>query len=299
MDAAIIRQGELVGRGIMAYETTEEVGAVEHLLVDVKQARVIGLLCKTAGLIGRKQSLSWSQIVKIGKDRLVVQMEPVPNLVAASEAQLAAAQNMTGLEVWTDGGDHLGQVVDLCVNQATGEVQQYLFILNHPPRAEADGDAPMIETPPVYTIEPQMIISAGRKRMMIAEEDAQRSRLYPQPITIISSSPAAARQRPEIPTELGELVQGAQSIAGNVTKRVKQFTHEQIASPDFIEADSLPDITEQLKAKTEQVKQQLGKTSFGRSLGQSLSQTLDRFKRPQVAEESIDVEAFEVWEEDE
>ncbi len=54
MDAAIIRQGELVGRGIMAYETTEEVGAVEHLLVDLKQAKVIGLLCKTAGLIGRE-----------------------------------------------------------------------------------------------------------------------------------------------------------------------------------------------------------------------------------------------------
>lgn len=299
MDAAIIRQGELVGRGIMAYETTEEVGAVEHLLVDVKQAKVIGLLCKTAGLIGRKQSLSWSQVMKIGKDRLVVQMESAPNLVAASEAQLAAAQNMTGLEVWTDGGDHIGQVVDLCIEQSTGEVQQYLFILNHPRLAEADGDQPLIETPPVYTIEPQMIISAGRKRMMIAEEDAQRSRLYGQPITIIRTPAATPRQRPEIPTELGELVQGAQSLAGNVTKRVKQFTNEQIAHQDFVEADSLPDITEQLKAKTEQVKQQFGKTSFGRSIGQSLGHTLDRFKRPQVTEESIDVEAFEVWEEDE
>ncbi len=282
----------------MAYETTEEVGAVEHLLVDVKQAKVIGLLCKTAGLMARKQSLSWSQVMKIGKDRLVVQMESAPNLVAANEAQLAAAQNMTGLEVWTDGGDHIGQVVDLCIDQSTGEVQQYLFILNHPPLAEADSDQPLIETPPVYTIEPQMIISAGRKRMMIAEEDAQRSRPYSQPITIIST-PAAVRARPEIPTELGELMQGAQSFAGNVTKRMKQFTNEQLAHQDFVEADSLPDIAEQLKAKTEQVKQQLGKTPFGRSIGQSLGNTLDRFKRPQVSEESIDVEAFEVWEEDE
>ncbi len=38
MDEAIIRQGELVGRGIMSYETTEEIGVVEHLLVNVQKA---------------------------------------------------------------------------------------------------------------------------------------------------------------------------------------------------------------------------------------------------------------------
>ena len=37
VDTAIIRQGELIGRELMAYETAEAVGSVEHLLVDIKR----------------------------------------------------------------------------------------------------------------------------------------------------------------------------------------------------------------------------------------------------------------------
>ena len=200
MDTAIIRQGELVGQGVMAYETTEEMGTVEHLLVDVRRSHVVGLVCKAAGLMGRKQSLSWSQVVKIGRDSIVIHIDmpsDTPSTVAANESQLAAAQNMTGLEVWTDGGDHIGRVVDLRLDQATGEVQQYLFALNQveEPIAEepiAEESAALAEssgsgsaeeeTMSVYAIDPQAIISAGRKRMMIAEEDARRSQPYAHPL---------------------------------------------------------------------------------------------------------------------
>lgn len=352
MDAAIIRQGELVGRGVMAYETAEEVGTVEHLLVDVKLAQVVGLVCKAVGLMGRKQSLSWSQLVNVGRDSIVVHTV-VPSTVAASESPLAAAQDMTGLEVWTDGGDHIGRVVDLCLEQATGKVQQYLFALNQEERqeegqeegqgaepiaadgaalAESSGALAEEETVSVYAIDPQAIISAGRKRMMIAEEDARRVQPYAYPLTLPtspsrSSAPWRPEQLPEMPTDFNELLQKGQSFAGKVTnqirQRARQFTDEQLANQDRIEVNSLPDITEQLQNKTEQVKQQmqaqlkkakekaqdqidnsrledrLGNTPLGRSLGQ----TLDRFKRPKKSDhiepaESIDVDAFEVWEDD-
>ena len=54
MDTATIRQGELMGKGIMAYETTEEVGRVAHLLVEMKAAKVVGLVYKAPGLDGAK-----------------------------------------------------------------------------------------------------------------------------------------------------------------------------------------------------------------------------------------------------
>ena len=355
MDAAIIRQGELVGRGVMAYETAEAAGTVEHLLVDVKLAQVVGLVCKAAGLMGRKQSLSWSQLVNVGRDSIVVHTN-VPSIGAASELSLAAAQDMTGLEVWTDGGDHIGRVVDICLDQATGKVQQYLFALSQPAEqvaelaaepvtedsaaiAESGGALAEEETLTVYAVEPGAIISAGRKRMMIAEEDARRSfaagalpsQPYTHPLTVptASSRPASWRpeQLPEMPTDFNELLQKGQSFAGKVTnqirQRARQFTDEQLANQDVVEGNSLPDITEQLQSKTEQVKQQmqaqlkkakekaqdqidnsrledrLGNTSLGRSLGQ----TLDRFKRPKKSDqaepiEPIDVDAFEVWEDD-
>jgi uncharacterized protein YrrD len=344
----MIRQGELVGRQLMAYETTEEVGTVEHLLVDMKLAQVVGLVyktaAKTAGLIARRQTLSWSQLVKIGRDRILIHHPAELTEHAEAAAQLAAAQDVVGLEVWTDGGDRIGQIVDLCLDVATGKVQQYLFTLNYsgePSEVDLADELDHSEddferseaaakTVSAYIIAPQTIISAGRKRMMIAEEDAYRAKLYDQPLsTLLSVKPSArldwrSEQLPEMPTDFGELLQRGQSLAGRVGERVKQqakrFTDERLAHQDLVDADSLPEIADQLQAKTDQLKQQmqqrfhqakdqldhqledrLGHTSLGRSLGRSLDQTLGRFKRspaPKPPEDPIDIEAFEVWEDD-
>lgn len=356
VDTVMIRQGELVGRGIMAYETTEEVGIVEHLLVDMKSSQVVALSYKTPGLLARRQALSWAQLVNIGRDRIIVHTQAADEATAVSS--LAAAQKMTGLEVWTDGGDHIGHVVDLCLNIETGDVQKYLFARhpnqpdNHQPDNSPLNDsqsnyhadetaaptAPIAAPVTVFEIAPQAIISTGRKRMMIAEEEAQQAQPYHQPLEIHTAPSQSDRhiewsadQLPDMPKDLKELLHQGQSLAGKVTQQVKQrakqFTDEQLAHQDFVDADSLPDITEQLQAKTEQVKQQMQqqlkkatdkvrenaqdqldsplgkqvsdrieKTPFGRSLGQ----TLNRFKRPQPPKtlDPIDVEAFEVWEDD-
>ncbi|MBE9061942.1 PRC-barrel domain-containing protein [cf. Phormidesmis sp. LEGE 11477] len=360
MEAAIIRQGELVGRGMMAYETTEEVGVVEHLLVNVQQAKVVGLTYKTPhkalGLIGRRQHLDWAQLVKIGKDRIVVQSE----IREAVESRLSAAQDMTNLEVWTDGGDLIGRVVDICFDQGSGQVEQYLFALKvEEDAAEAEAAKKATAKPAdetatldletaddeaigeddeslssvaasVYAIEPRTIISAGRKRMMIAEEDAARSQPYHQLLTLPPKQAAEPlksnwkpEQLPEIPTDFGELLQKGQSLAGQVGERVreqaKRFTEGSESERE--NREELPEITEQLQEKTAQMKQQLqraqervreqartqignrglekklGKTAFGRALGK----TFDKLN-PQSADlagDPIDVESFEVWEEDE
>lgn len=352
----MIRQGELIGRGLMAYETTEEVGSVLHVLVDVKLAQVVGLAYKTPGLMGRQQVAEWTQVVNIGGDRILIHTA-IPD---APAPQLSAAQDMSDLEVWTDGGDLIGHIVDVCFDQSSGAVEQYLFALKHSPNeAEADPTAELFEQEAkvaevdlaelemvgelqttedvdlteVFTIVPAAIISAGRKRVMIAEEDAQRSHPYPQKLDLSSKDVISLTpdQLPSIPTDFNELLQKGQSLAGQVSNRVKQqakkFNDEQLANREFGEAGTLPDISEQLQAKSEQAKEQIkeqlqkarekatekakeqieksrleerfdetiGKTPFGRSLGKQL----DRFRRPQSDAEPIDVESFEVWEDDE
>ena len=405
----MIRQGELVGRGLMAYETTEEMGLVVHTLVNMKRSQVVGLVYKSAGLIGRKLPLAWGQVVKIGQDRIVVRSEvaaemsagEVANEIAsetanetanettsktassmaaeAKENPLAAAQDVSNLEVWTDGGDHIGRVVDVCFDGASGAIAHYLFALNTPiidpaknagePTAalfgeEANEDvlpeavvpeeavAEPAQTITVYVILPDAVISAGRKRMMIAEEDAKRAKAYDQPLTVAAESRNqdnnANQWRPEnlpknlpemmpdrlsdIPSELTGLMQKGQSLAGQmgdrIKQRAKQFTDEQLKEREFGEAGTLPDISEQLQDKSEQVKTQmqqqlqrarekaqaqlensglddrleqtLGKLPFGQSLNQSLKKNLDKLKGDHSGplSDPIDVESFEVWEDD-
>ncbi len=339
MNSAIIRQGELVGMGLMAYETTEEVGSVDHLLVNVVDAEVVGFACKSGGplggMLGRKQSVSWSQLVKIGRDRVIIHTAvPASEMV---ENQLAAAQNVTGLEVWTDGGDRIGQVVDFCLEIETGKVQQYLFALDLREDAsdresgegsEVSGENDEEPTVEVFAIAPATIISAGRKRMMIAEEDARRAQPYDQRLVIGPSRTERASdwRSEQLPTDFNDVLQGAQSFAGKVSDRVKQqakkFSDEQFSQrrrPGPAQPDDLPEITEQLQAKTEQVKQQmqqrfeqakkqargqvegkLNDSPMGRSISEKLGARLDKFVRPQSEEPEapIDVEAFEVWEDD-
>ena len=357
MDAAVIRQGELVNRGIMAYETTEEVGSVEHLLVDVKAARVMGLVCKAPGLVGRRQSLAWTQLMKIGGDRIIIKTDVAEDI----DSLLSAAQDITDLEVWTDGGDLIGRVVDVCFDQASGQVEQYLFGRRlRTEERERDPDelvdeasdeavvaalygeeeaSPMstAEKTTVFSILPDAIISAGRKRMMITEEDAEAAKPYDKPLNLSPVKRDASGLRTErlaeqlplpadFSADFGELLQKGQSLAGEVSEKVRararQFTDEQFADRKFGEAGTLPDITEQLHEKTEQVRQQmqerlskarerakeqldksgleekidetLGKTSFGRSLGKQLN----KFRRPQPPTDPIDVDSFEVWEDD-
>jgi len=353
VDTAIIRQGELVGRGLMAYETTEEMGSVMHVLVDVPQAQVVGFAYKAPGLMGRQQVADWEQLVKIGGDRILIHQ---PTSTEPS-LPLSAAQNMTQLEVWTDGGDLIGHIVDLCFDRSSGKIEQYLFALKHSP-SEAQStesldkeisadlsedeladlesigsekkESPVLTE--VFTILPEAIISAGRKRVMIAEEDAQRSQPYPQKLDLTPKESITLKpdwrpeQLPTIPTDFNELLQKGQSLAGQVGERVKQqakkFNDEQLAGREFGEAGTLPDIAEQLQEKSTQVKAQLqkareqaaerakeqleksrleerfeetiGKTPFGRKLGKQL----DRFRKPQANTDPIDVESFEVWEDD-
>lgn len=359
MNSAVIRQGELVSRGIMAYETTEEVGSVEHLLVDVKAARVVGLMYKTPGLVGRRQSLAWEQLVKIGGDRIVAKTEVTNDVLERIKSQLAAAQDITDLEVWTDGGDLIGRVADVCFDQHSKQVEQYLFARQETRESfekssdelideaseeeviaalygeEGDEDSPIFSAAKttVFTILPNAIISAGRKRMMISEEDAEAARPYDYPLDLslkkresTGFSSERIAEQISLPTDFGEILEKGQSLAGEVSARVrdraKKFADEQLVDREFGEAGTLPEITEQLQEKTDQVRRQmqerlekareraqerleksgleeridetLGKTSFGRSLGKQL----DRFRRPQPPSEPIDVESFEVWEDD-
>ena len=56
---------------------------------------------------------------------------------------------------------------------------------------------------------------------------------------------------------------------------------------------------ERAEKTKEQMDGRLGQSPWGRSLSHSLNQAIDKLKRPTDAEtDPIDVEAFEVWEDD-
>lgn len=281
-DAAdtIIRQSQLLGRLVMDYDTTEEVGQVDQLWVDVKSSQVRGLTCKS-GFWGRdQQRFGWKQLKNIGHDGILVEGERGKRSHAVGDRipDLDAAQPMIGLEVWTDAGDRVGHLVDFCLDIRTGTVTRYLFA--------AERDA----TEGVYGLPAAALVSAGRKRIMVGAEAVEQAELYADGLNPSTADPSSEFD----PTDWRSFAKGAQSLAEQL-----QTQAERVSQQNF------PELADQLREKTQQVKDQMQ---------QRVSEAKDRlqssqFQRPEPfspqaskakgkAKETIDIEAFEVWEDD-
>ena len=155
-DESVLRRGALFGRLVLDYNTTNELGLVGDLLVDLAQGRVVGLLCQGALWQRQRPIYSWEHVTNIGKDSVVIH-DP------GAEMPNAAAQPMVGLEVWTDAGNCVGQIVDYRFERQ-GFVIQYLF-------AQSD-------QPGLYGLAPDAIISAGRKRIMVSALSVEQAEYF-------------------------------------------------------------------------------------------------------------------------
>ncbi|MEL7503075.1 MAG: hypothetical protein AAFN18_11470 [Cyanobacteria bacterium J06554_6] len=269
---ATLRHSELLDRMVLDYDTTETVGTVDGLLVDVKQGRVEGLMCK-AGLMGRqKEVFAWSQLESIGADSLIVRAQS-----GAGSEKLAVAQLATGLEVWTDTGNKAGHIADFQLSRTTGEIVQYLFAAEGI-KEIADG---------LYGLNPADILSAGRKRVMVSASAVEQAKLQTEGLNQKAAQAAEFIRSDYTQTrqDWQSLVQGARSLSQKVQQRaqdLKDYTQEH-----------LPEITDQLQDKTHQASETVQKR---------VDEIKGRFQQQRSSndslEETIDIDSFEVWEDD-
>ncbi|MEO0540065.1 MAG: PRC-barrel domain-containing protein [Cyanobacteria bacterium P01_A01_bin.105] len=273
-DLSLLRHSALQNRLVLDYTTTETVGTVETLLVDVKQGQVAGLVCRT-GLMGRqKTQLAWSQLESIGADSLVVR-------AGASGDGGMAAQSALGLEVWTDAGNKVGLIADFQFSRATGEVTWYLFA------AEGQNDG-------LYGLQSRDILSAGRKRIMVAAAAVDQAEIKAEAVPPQTVAPQTVAQPTEVipsdyqqaPPDWQSLVKGAKLFGKKVQQRAQDLK-------DYTE-DHLPELQEQFQDRTQQA---------SRQVQQQVNEIKGRLQ-PQgpfsehKTEETIDIESFEVWEDD-
>jgi len=158
-----IRQSQLHHRLVIDLETTEELGQLSHFLVDVKHHQVEGFVCKK-GLLGFETvPVMWVQLESVGQDSILVRRGGAP----ISE-RLDAAIALDKQAVWSDAGDQVGQLVDYCLDLATGAITQYLFT--------APGWQGLTEG--IYTFAPAAVVSTGKKRIMVRHAALQQAEQF-------------------------------------------------------------------------------------------------------------------------
>jgi uncharacterized protein YrrD len=152
------RQSDFIGRLVLDRQTAEALGRVAELWLDPKTHQIIGLSCK-AGLLGaQRHRFTWSQIESIGEDSIMVSALEGVN----AEKPESAISSITQ-DVWTASGSQIGGLIDYRFDPETGDVIDYVFVLNGW-RGIADSG---------YCLPPGAVVSMNPKRIIVAEAATQ------------------------------------------------------------------------------------------------------------------------------
>lgn len=158
-----VQQSALQNQLVLNFDTTEIVGRVKKLWLDVKSHQVKGLTC-ARGVLGReKHWFSWDRVVTVGHDSILVNTENHTQV-----EQPESTDDVIGLQVWTDAGNKAGKLVDYCIDTNTGAVFAYLFTSNGW-RGIANG---------TYMLSPDAVITVGSQRIIVTEASIEAAQQY-------------------------------------------------------------------------------------------------------------------------
>ena len=111
----------LKGRAVIARDSAERIGAVEGLVVDPQQRRVVAL-----HVGGKKSSgafVSWDDISSVGDDAVMVSASGSRPANGEREQQVAGGTSLAlGKRVLAEVGDILGDVDDVTIDPDTGRI---------------------------------------------------------------------------------------------------------------------------------------------------------------------------------
>ena len=214
-----IKHSDVINQIVLNRQNTEEIGRVAELWLDPIAHQVLGLVCKS-GLLGRKKrSFTWVEIEAIGSDSILVYLD---SETAAKKPP--SVESIVGHQLWTDGGNQAGTLMDYRFDPQTGKVVEYIFG-SKGWRGLTDG---------TYRLPPVAIASVGGKRVMAIETMVQNAEHYTGGINHKISQAAESLKDDYAKTkeDMAALVEGAQGLATQVqetTKKVAENTQEKLS----------------------------------------------------------------------
>ena len=161
---ATIRHSDLLHRLVLDRTTTEELGRVEVVWMHPPVHRVLGFICKSNLLGGKRFAFNLKQLQRLGTNSIIVSSQPVET----NATEVGHLESLIGLELWTEAGTQLGRITDCLFNLHSGVILAYLF------RSEGWRGF----THGVYQLPAQQIVSFGKKRILVSEAASRHGRVY-------------------------------------------------------------------------------------------------------------------------
>ncbi len=189
----IVRRSEVLNLMVMDRGTMQEVGRVERLWMYPQAHRVLGVICKGGGLLAKKRwAYKLPQIESLNQGNIWVEGPGG----SPSPEQVRQLETLIDHEIWVDGGDRLGVIVDCLFNRKTGQITQYLFV-NNRLRQLIDASNPL---------RPEEILSFGNNRVLVSPQAVARLR----------------RERPNLRETFSQMKEQARSEYEQVTNQTQE-----------------------------------------------------------------------------
>ena len=249
----IVRRSELLNLMVMDRGTMQEVGRVERLWMYPQAHRVLGVICKGGGLLSKQRwAYKLPQIESLNQGNIWV--EGPGN--ETSPEQIRQLQTLIDHEIWVDGGDRLGVIVDCLFNRKTGQITQYLFV-NNRLRQLIDASNPL---------RPEEILSFGNNRVLVSPQALARLRRERPNLrqTFSQMKEQAKAEYEQVTNQTQERVRNWGEEAKTAKERLaeqaallkQQAAERAKALQEQASQEILPQITEQAQELTQRVGEQ-------------------------------------------
>lgn len=229
-----IKQSDLLNRLIIDFNSTEKIGRVKQLWLDAREHQILGLTC-AGGLLNRdKHSFHWNKIQTIGKDSIMIDLQEEeveqPNFI----------DTVIGLEIWTDGGEQVGKVIDYFIDRQTGAVVAYLFTARGW-TSISDG---------TYSITPEAFLSIGQERVIVAQSGIANAQQYEPGLSgkIQHAKEYLQEDLAQSQADFSVAVEKTQGLTAQLKEKAQQTTE--------VAKEKLSDAAGQIKRTTQDVAQQ-------------------------------------------
>ncbi|NJK41839.1 MAG: photosystem reaction center subunit H [Acaryochloridaceae cyanobacterium SU_2_1] len=207
----LIRQSQLLNRLVLDRETTEELGRIEVVWMHPPAHRVMGFICKPGFMSKTRYAFSLKQLDQLGPESILVKSKATETTLK----EVRLLETLIGHEIWTDGGEKLGKIIDCVFDRHRGEIPFYLF--------KTEGWRSL--TSGLYQLPPTAIMSYGSKRVLATAAVSEQLTLYQGGIEQ-KLHQASDRIKETYSQELESLSSQAQKLTQQAEARLQKLSQQ-------------------------------------------------------------------------
>lgn len=123
----IIEASQCQGLNVISRQG-ENLGAVDFLVINGKEARINGAQIIKGGVIKKFYALTWQSVVDVNRDALeIVSSEDLSTNLKDFDELYRAYGKVIGVTAKTESGKHLGHVSDLLIEAETGLIIRFVL----------------------------------------------------------------------------------------------------------------------------------------------------------------------------